>query len=100
MLWRLPAPVHSLALGSHRRLLTSSISASRHASDALRILFCGSDEFSIASLRALAAAKRQVPDLIDSIHVVHRPAKRAGRGLKQLREGSASHVKSRVVSID
>lgn len=60
---------------------------SRVPSDPLRILFCGSDDFSSASLRALAAAKRGVPGLIDSIHVVHRPPKPAGRGLKSRREG-------------
>ncbi|KAF2845763.1 Formyltransferase [Plenodomus tracheiphilus IPT5] len=82
MPWRLPGPVRSLALSSHRRL--NSTTPPTYASDALRILFCGSDEFSIASLRALTAAKYDA--LIDSIHVVHRPAKPTGRGLKQLRE--------------
>ena len=53
----------------------------------LRILFCGSDAFSIASLTALNEAKNSVPGLIESIDVVHRPAKRTGRGLKVLTEG-------------
>ncbi|KAF1922055.1 formyl transferase [Ampelomyces quisqualis] len=52
----------------------------------LSILFCGSDHFSIASLRALLEARREDPRLIQSIHVVHRPAKPTGRGLKTLRE--------------
>ncbi|KAF1835086.1 Formyltransferase [Decorospora gaudefroyi] len=52
----------------------------------LRILFCGSDDFSIASLRALVEAKRDAPDLIQSIDVLHRPAKPAGRGRRTLRE--------------
>lgn len=53
----------------------------------LNILFCGSDAFSIASLKALNEAKASVPGLIDSIDVVHRPAKRTGRGLRVLMEG-------------
>jgi hypothetical protein len=55
--------------------------------DALNILFCGSDEFSIASLRALHKAKREDHSNIRSIEVVHRPGKRTGRGLKVIREG-------------
>jgi hypothetical protein len=54
----------------------------------LRILFCGSDHFSIASLRALADAKHKLPALIESIHVAHRPAKPTGRGLKTLTDGT------------
>ncbi|KAF3007751.1 Methionyl-tRNA formyltransferase [Curvularia kusanoi] len=56
------------------------------ADDPLRILFCGSDRFSIASLDALVHAKHTVPGLIDEIHVAHRPAKPTGRGLKTLKE--------------
>ncbi|KAH7389701.1 formyl transferase [Phaeosphaeria sp. MPI-PUGE-AT-0046c] len=58
----------------------------------LRILFCGSDAFSIASLRALNEAKKAVPGLVESIDVVHRPAKRTGRGLKVLKEAPISSV--------
>ncbi|KAK0635872.1 formyl transferase, partial [Bombardia bombarda] len=54
--------------------------------DPLRILFCGSDEFSWQSLSALHAEKERNPDLIRSIDVVVRPPKRTGRGLKTLRE--------------
>ena len=57
--------------------------------DPLRILFCGSDEFSIASLKALHAEQQQRPDRIASIDVVCRPGKRFGRGLKNIREGNA-----------
>lgn len=53
-------------------------------SDPLRILFCGSDEFSSASLRALYEEKERNPGLIESIDVVVRPGKRVGRGLKQI----------------
>lgn len=58
----------------------------------LRILFCGSDAFSIASLRALSEAKKNIPGLIGSIDVVHRPAKRTGRGLKVLKEAPIYHT--------
>jgi hypothetical protein len=84
-LWRLPASVRSLTLSSCRR--HSSVPPSC-ASEPLRILFCGSDHFSIASLRGLAEAKRTRPGLIHSIDVLHRPAKRTGRGLKIKTEGS------------
>ncbi|KAL4921556.1 formyl transferase [Aspergillus aurantiobrunneus] len=59
---------------------------STKAHDPLRILFCGSDEFSIASLKALHAERVKQPDRIASIDVVCRPGKRVGRGLKQIRE--------------
>jgi methionyl-tRNA formyltransferase len=85
MLWQLPAPLRSFAFATCRRY--SVTGQRRSASEPLRILFCGSDAFSIASLRALHDAKQEVPGLIDSIDVVHRPAKPTGRGLKKLREG-------------
>ncbi|RMZ66054.1 hypothetical protein GMOD_00005121 [Pyrenophora seminiperda CCB06] len=68
------------------RLRALFANASHRTSDPLRILFCGADDFSIASLRAVVAAQRNVPGLIHDIHVLHRPAKPAGRGLKMLRE--------------
>ncbi|KAL9126947.1 MAG: hypothetical protein Q9217_004087 [Psora testacea] len=51
----------------------------------LRILFCGSDEFSIASLRALHKEHVQDSAFIASIDVVCRPGKPTGRGLKTIR---------------
>ncbi|KAF9882728.1 Methionyl-tRNA formyltransferase [Aspergillus nanangensis] len=54
--------------------------------DPLRILFCGSDEFSIASLKALHDEHVKQPDRISSIDVVCRPGKKVGRGLKTIRE--------------
>ncbi|KAI0853172.1 Formyltransferase [Daldinia vernicosa] len=51
-------------------------------SDPLRILFCGSDEFSCASLEALHEEHLRNPALIQSIDVVVRPGKRTGRGNK------------------
>lgn len=56
-------------------------------SDPLRILFCGSDEFSCASLRALHDEHKRDASLIRSIDVVVRPSKPTGRGYKVLREG-------------
>lgn len=53
----------------------------------LRILFCGSDTFSIASLRKLCDEKRKTSELIESIDVVCKVPKLTGRGLKTLREG-------------
>ncbi|KAK0752242.1 hypothetical protein B0T18DRAFT_444553 [Schizothecium vesticola] len=56
----------------------------------LRILFCGSDEFSCESLKALYAEHFRSRKLIRSIDVVVRPAKPTGRGLKEMREGTFS----------
>ncbi|KIW05136.1 uncharacterized protein PV09_03687 [Verruconis gallopava] len=53
--------------------------------DRLRVLFCGSDDFSVASLRALHQEMVDgSPADIDSIEVVCRPGKRTGRGLKTI----------------
>lgn len=60
--------------------------------DPLRILFCGSEEFSIASLRALHDEHVNRPDIVASIDVVCRPGKRVGRGLRKIREGAASET--------
>ncbi|KAI0881761.1 Formyltransferase [Annulohypoxylon maeteangense] len=49
-------------------------------SEPLRILFCGSDHFSCAALEALNRERENDPGLIESIDVVVRPGKRAGRG--------------------
>ncbi|OTA70446.1 hypothetical protein K449DRAFT_380504, partial [Hypoxylon sp. EC38] len=51
-------------------------------SDPLRILFCGSDEFSDASLLALFKEHESNQELIHSIDVVVRPGKPTGRGNK------------------
>lgn len=83
----LQRPLCSIRAGPpalHRRFTPSA--APRRSP--LSILFCGSDDFSIASLRALARLKRDDPELIGALDVVHRPAKRTGRGLKVLREGA------------
>lgn len=54
----------------------------------LRILFCGSDAFSIASLRKLHERYQTHKDLIASIDVVCKPGKAVGRGLKSIRNGN------------
>ncbi|KAF7597461.1 Methionyl-tRNA formyltransferase [Aspergillus hancockii] len=78
------------ALCLFRRTGTSRYFAHRYFAtrsyEPLRILFCGSDEFSIASLKALHKEQQNRPDRISSIDVVCRPGKRAGRGLKKIRE--------------
>lgn len=58
----------------------------------LRILFCGSDHFSCASLSALHALHKARPDLIESIDVLVRPGKPAGRGLKRIAVGPLFHL--------
>ncbi|WEW55440.1 Methionyl-tRNA formyltransferase [Emydomyces testavorans] len=60
--------------------------SSTKSCEPLRILFCGSDEISIASLNALHAEHNKSPETIASIDVVCRPGKRVGRGLKTIRE--------------
>ncbi|KAF7715512.1 Methionyl-tRNA formyltransferase [Penicillium ucsense] len=70
---------------SASRWLNSRCYATR-SFDPLRILFCGSDDFSIASLKALHEYKLNYPTQISSIDVVCRPGKRVGRGLKKIRE--------------
>ena len=68
-----------------------SYSTASKASDPLRILFCGSDEFSCVSLRALHEEQKRNANLIRSIDVVVRPSKPTGRGYKVLREGTSNH---------
>lgn len=53
----------------------------------LRILYCGSDDFSSTALRALHAEQQRDPGSIASIDVMCRPGKRTGRSLKKIREG-------------
>ncbi|MCJ1415780.1 Methionyl-tRNA formyltransferase [Xylographa parallela] len=69
----------SCNLLTQRRLVTQS-------ADPLRILFCGADEFSIASLKALHRERLVNPDLIKSLDVVCKVGKKYGRGLKKVRE--------------
>lgn len=86
MLWRLPVSITCSAARGY-----SSGPTPARVAGPLRILFCGADHFSIASLRALTKAQREVPGLIHSIDVVHRPAKPTGRGLRTLTDGTRPH---------
>ncbi|KAK5133977.1 hypothetical protein LTR08_007097 [Meristemomyces frigidus] len=64
----------------------SSTFATAKQHDPLRVLFCGADDFSIYSLRALHELQQKRADKIASIDVVYRPGKRYGRGMKKIRE--------------
>jgi methionyl-tRNA formyltransferase len=68
------------------RLSSQRYSSTTKPSAPLKILFCGSDEFSASSLAALHAEHQTNPSLIHSISVLVRPPKPTGRGLKVLRE--------------
>lgn len=54
-------------------------------SDPLRILFCGTDDISTESLRALHEEWKVNRDLVEAIEVVCMPPKPSGRGLKTLK---------------
>lgn len=66
----------------------------KRRSEPLRILFCGSDAFSCASLRALHELQQSDRNgkLIKSIDVLVRPGKPAGRGLKRVAVGPLFHL--------
>lgn len=85
---------HNRSHHTSTRLLLFHGHSLRHVSsktfDPLRILFCGSDEFSITSLQALVQEKKVHPRSIASIDVVCRPGKAVRRNLKAFREGSLS----------
>ncbi|KAH8701470.1 formyl transferase [Phaeosphaeriaceae sp. PMI808] len=95
---RLLTSVRSLT-HTHTHTHTLTTLAQQNTAEPLRILFCGSDDFSIASLRALAKAQREIPNLIQSLDVVHRPPKLTGRGLKTLRPVPISKVASSELSL-
>jgi hypothetical protein len=73
---------------SRRHISPSKCLYSTRASKPLRILFCGSDHFSCASLRAVHQEQARDPELIESVDVLLRPGKLSGRGLKSIREGN------------
>ncbi|KAJ0296441.1 hypothetical protein COL5a_009045 [Colletotrichum fioriniae] len=68
------------------RLYSGATTGAGRVSDPLRILFCGSDDFSCAALTALTVEKKRNPALIESLEVVVRPSKLSGRGMKNVRE--------------
>ena len=67
--------------------LSRSITSFSKTSDPLRILFCGADQFSIASLKALHVEHVADSDFIKSIDVLCKSDKKVGRGLKDYRSG-------------
>ncbi|KFZ19060.1 hypothetical protein V502_03845 [Pseudogymnoascus sp. VKM F-4520 (FW-2644)] len=70
----------SYSYSANRRLYSSP------ATKPLRILFCGSDDVSIASLQALCDEQKRDPSSIASIDVLCRPGKPYGRGLRKIRD--------------
>ncbi|RKF82041.1 putative methionyl-tRNA formyltransferase [Golovinomyces cichoracearum] len=66
--------------------ITHTLTYSSKASDPLRVLFCGSDEFSVSALRELEKEKITNPSLIKSIDVLCRPGKPIGRGMRKIAE--------------
>lgn len=82
----------SKAIATGLRAATGWANAARSFStclppgQALRIAYFGSDRFSIKSLEAVLKLQQEKPEAIDSITVVTKPPKRAGRGLKELKE--------------
>ena len=85
-LWRGQSAVRALTPSRTARRVRWSSTSSPKRHDPLRVLFCGADDFSIYSLRALHALQQSRADKIASIDIVCRPDKRAGRGLKQIQE--------------
>ncbi|KAL6242048.1 Methionyl-tRNA formyltransferase [Rhinocladiella similis] len=68
------------------------LSSQKAKDDPLRVLFCGSDSFSAASLTALHAFSKTPHANIASIDVVTRTDKRSGRGLKLVNSPPIKHV--------
>lgn len=80
---RIPVP-RTGAWSAPARQLSSSISCHH---EPLHVLFCGSDEFSVVSLRRLQEESQKRPDLIASLQVLCKKGKPVGRGLKEIRDG-------------
>lgn len=74
----------------HSRSFTSSNALSKAQSDALRILFCGSDTFSCESLKALHTEHQRNKALVEQLEVMVLPGKRMGRGYKEIAQGVCS----------
>lgn len=87
-MYRLVRPVSALGRSIPRhRLFTTTAPSRTKTSAPLRILFCGSEEFSCESLAALHSEHVANSRLVEALDVMVRPAKKTGRGLKQLRHG-------------
>ena len=92
MLLRTVVHLEFSLLSTIKKSATTRSFTSQKISDPLRILFCGSDNFSIASLKAVHEVYQREPESIASIDVVCRPGKRVGRGLKTVREVPIAQV--------
>ncbi len=86
-LWKLTSPWLTQQQTYGQRFVSTK------TSNPLRILFCGSDNFSIGSLQALNAERLKDSGSIESIDVVCRPGKRVGRNLKIVREGEMRRIR-------
>ncbi|OAA37947.1 methionyl-tRNA transformylase [Beauveria brongniartii RCEF 3172] len=74
----------SSSSSSRRRFATSQVLlAAKEVTEPLKILFCGSDPFSCASLRALHQEQLENKKLVEEIEVMVMPGKRVGRGLME-----------------
>ena len=86
------------------RTYASSAARQLDRNSPIRILFCGADDLSITSLRALDREAQDHPESVKSIDVVCRPGKPSGRGLKQIKhppiKGVADELRLPVHQID
>ncbi|KAJ6784287.1 hypothetical protein PWT90_06417 [Aphanocladium album] len=74
------------------RGFATSRALAKDKSDPLRILFCGSDDFSCESLKALHTEHRRNQALVESLEVMVLPPKRMGRGLKQVAQSPCKEL--------
>ncbi|KAM0668386.1 hypothetical protein ACQRIU_001948 [Beauveria bassiana] len=77
------APRSSSSSSSSRRRFATSQVLAKGVSDPLKILFCGSDPFSCASLQALHEEQLANKGLVEEIEVMVVPGKKVGRGLTE-----------------
>ncbi|PHH88926.1 hypothetical protein CDD83_6873 [Cordyceps sp. RAO-2017] len=66
------------------------------AAEPLRILFCGSQRFSIPSLEALYRERGRDPGLVRALEVLVTPPRRSGRGLKVVEESPCQRLAERL----
>lgn len=85
----IPTRLRPRLLSRRPRWTTRCLSS--RASDPLRVLFCGSDDFSCAALEALDGERRR-GGVVESVDVMVRPGKAVGRGNKKFREGECALV--------
>ncbi|KAG5972521.1 hypothetical protein E4U58_006446, partial [Claviceps cyperi] len=91
-MFRIFTPVKSrlfVALLSRRPTSTLSTphAPARRLQEPLRILFCGSDDFSCTSLKALHQEMERKAGLVESVEVVVLPNMFKGRGMRYVEDG-------------